>query len=137
MQHVVLYKAYPGNPKAAQHIICNAKRLLGTIPRSTGFHVGHIIDLGRTVGDTSYDVMLNMTFGDARDYAWYMQHPQHLAFVRFVLRGWMLTGSTAADPAAEFIDYILKGGKPHERERNPRIPDSEVVWDDERVIDAE
>jgi len=134
--HVVLYKAYPKNPKAAEMIISKAKELLSKIVLGSTFNAGWIINTGRAVGNNEYDIMLQLTFVWAADYHTYMSHPQHMDFVRFVLRGYMLKGSQAKDPEAEFIEYILRGDAPREWERNPTIPDSEVVWGGELVFDA-
>jgi hypothetical protein len=134
--HVVLYKAYPGNPQAADSIINQAEILLRPIPSVYKFHAGFTINTGRVVGNNSYDVMLNIHFLFELDYEHYMSHPLHMEFVRFVLRGYMLKDSQAEDPEAEFIEHILCGGAPRERVRNPAILDSEVVWGDEIVFDA-
>jgi Stress responsive A/B Barrel Domain len=134
--HVVLYKSFRGNPQAATMILFEAERLLSQIPGIKALDTGLVIDNGRAVGNISYDVMLNIIFYSAKDYEQYMKHPWHVAFVRFVLRGYILKDSQAGDPETEFIDYVLNGGVPCEWVRNPAISDNNVVWDGEMVFDA-
>jgi hypothetical protein len=135
--HVVLYKVNPNNPRAADMMVAGAKESLGqdALPRNF-FFVGRIINTGRAVGDASWDVLLALSFASEADYRLYMEDALHLIFVRFVLRGWMLEGGDQANAEREFIDYVLKGGEKRKWVRNPEIPDEEVVWGGEVVIDA-
>ncbi len=136
--HVVLYKTYPANPKAAAMIVDKACELLThpVLPKLHHFFAGEVIDSSRAVGDNNYNVMLAMGFQFSWDYLHYMEHDQHKKFVRFVLRGWMLEGSQAADPEEEFISHILTGQTVQKWQRNSAIPDEEVVWGGEVVFDA-
>ena len=142
--HVVLYRTNPNNPQAAGRIIEEAYRLRETI--FSGFsadtfklHAARIPPANRAVGDNDFQVMLTCMFKNRWYYEQYMKDSTHLRFVRFVLRGWMIKGSTAKDPQAEFIDYILNAGPdspPIEWARNPAISENEVVWAGEKVYDA-
>jgi len=135
--HIVLYKANPGNPKAAGQIIAAANRYLKPIAKEThtAFNAGRASENDRAVMGYDFDVGLSFIF-DSRDAEKeYQKDPRHMKYVRFVLNGWMLKGSKSNDPQAEFIDYILhaKPGENRKHVRNPKIPDSQVVWVDEKV----
>ena len=83
--------------------------------------------------------MLNCMFKNRWEYDFYMKDSAHLRFVHFVLRGWMIKGSTDEDPEAEFISHILIAGPdspPIKWTRNPAIPEDEVVWAGEQVYDT-
>ena len=134
--HVVLYTAYKHNLAAADSIVTEATRLLSNIPGIVFFHAAKIFQTGRAVSGDAYDVMLNIVFKDTEHYEAYMTYPQHMDFVRFVLKGYMLAGSDSSDPEQEFIDYILRGGESRKWARNPDTPDKEVVWGGEAVFDA-
>lgn len=134
--HIVLYKAFQLNPDSAEKIITRASELLGSIPGVVFFFVGRIVTLGRAVGSSEFDVVLNITFSDDQAYKDYMEHPNHIKFVEFVLHGYMLDGSISADPEKEFIDHILKGSSHHLWAVNPNVPCEEIVWGGEMVVDA-
>jgi hypothetical protein len=134
--HVVLYRTDALNPKAADQIITEANRLLKNIPGVCSFHAAKVLNTGRAVGENYYDVLLNVVFVSMASYMNYMSHPRHLEFVKFVLNGYMLAGSRAADPQEEFINHILRGGEPRKWARNPVVPNNKVVWYDEIVVDA-
>ena len=140
--HVVLYKVNPANPAAAEQIVRKASFLLGGIftPRDWTFQAARISTPTRVVEQDEYQVVLNCIFARRGMYPQYMHHPRHIEFVKFVLRGWMLKGSSAPNPEEDLINHILFSrpvNPPIEWVRNPDTPDSEVVWADERVIDAE
>ncbi len=134
--HSVFYRVYPGNPNAADAIIAEATKWLKEAPGVESFWAGKVINTGRAVGNAQYDVMLLVIFADADGYQTYMKAEPHMEFVKFVLCGYMLKGSTAKNPAKEFIEYVLRGETPREWERDPAVPDTEVVWGGEVVFDA-
>lgn len=138
--HIVLYDVNPNNPEAAEMIIRTANRLLAPILTADSvFHAARIPPSERAVGGGKFQVALTFIFGSRASYDTYMTHPKHLEFVRFVLNGWMIEGSRAEDPGAEFIDHILNAGPdtpPVKWARNPAIPEEEVVWHGEEVYDA-
>lgn len=140
ISHVVLYKTNPNNPNAIGQIVWEGQMLGRLIGRSgTRIHAARIPASERAVGSNDFQVMLNCMFKSRWYYESYMKDPSHLRFVRFVLRGWMIKGSTAEDPEAEFIDHILNAGPnslPVEWERNHAIPEEEVVWAGEQVYDT-
>jgi hypothetical protein len=134
--HVVLYQVNPLNPYATAKIVEKANLLLKRIPGIQYFHAGRVIDTSRAVGKNDYAVLLNLIFLNSHRYYAYMQHAQHLEFVRFVLNGYVLVGSRNANPEKEFIEYILKGGEPRNWVPNPSIAERDVVWVGEAVFDA-
>lgn len=141
ISHIVLYAVHPENPNAAQQIVDRATELLGPIAveLKAVFHAAVIPPPTRVVSGTIYQVVLNFVFPDTMACDEYMKHPLHMQFVRFVLHGWKLPGSTAADPGEEFIQYLLKapaGATRIRPVRNLAISKDEVVWSDEMVVDA-
>jgi len=134
--HCVVYKAYAGNPNAAAKIVEVATRLLSIIPGIHTFHAAKILNTGRAVGNSEYDVLLNIIFLDSAACEAYMSNMNHRKFVEFVLKGYMLEGSRSANPEQEFIEHILHGGEPQAWVRNPAVSDDQVVWGGEVVFDA-
>jgi len=89
------------------------------------------------VNRLAFDVGLYCGFPDLGSYRVYMEHSAHMAWCKFVLRGWKLVGSRSGDTHAEFVDYILTpqtNRLARDRERDS-TPDCEVVWDGEQVFD--
>jgi hypothetical protein len=138
--HIVLYEVNPRNPNAAQTIVEQANRLLQPIiTGSSMFHAALIPPSERAVGCNKFQVALNFIFESRNAYESYMVHLNHLKFVHFVLRGWMIEGSKAEDPEAEFISHILNASpdaEPVRWARNSTISETEVVWAGEAVHDA-
>lgn len=134
--HIVLYKTYKHNPRSAYLIIREANRLLRDIPGIVSFFAGETVNLGRGVGDGQFDVVLSIVFASGDAYRRYMSHSKHMEFVKFILHGYMIEGSTASDPEAEFIASILRGRTRLSNVVNPKVPPEEIVWGGELVVDA-
>ena len=138
--HVVFYKTNPDNPQAVEQICFNARKYLTNIPGIRDFAVGPKFDSGRVVLGYDYDVALNFIFDSKSAMTSYMQHPDHMKFVEFVLNGWKLEDSTKPtliERKKEFIDYVLNGKSENKREWaiDSDVPDYERVWADEQVYD--
>ena len=139
LSHVVLYNAYKHNVIASDLLIDQAVSLLRPVAKEVDaqFHVARAISFNRPVNGCSFDVGLYCGFPHHASYRAYMEHPDHFAWCRFVLRGWKLVGSHARDTHAEFVEYILSPQSeevPRQRERDA-TPDCNVVWEGEHVVD--
>jgi hypothetical protein len=135
----VLYTSYKANRDARDLIISAAQRVLKPVIAEVGghFHVARSASFERPANGLAFDVGLYCGFHDLLGYRTYMEHPSHLTWCRFVLRGWKLAGSCAANTKSEFLEYILsprRNGELIKREGDS-TPDSEVVWDGEQVLD--
>ena len=141
LTHLVLYQTNPDNPDAVQQIIDNATTNLANIPGVQHFHVGPKHDNGRAVGaGFDYDVAFSVTLRSKNDLATYMEHPNHLRFVEFVLNGWQLADTiekTVERRRAEFIDNVLHASLEEKREWaiDSEVPTLERVWKAEQVYD--
>jgi len=139
--HLVLYQTNPDNPNAVQQIRDNATTYLASIPGVKHFHAGPKHDNGRAVGvGFDYDVAFSVTLGSRNDLSTYMEHPDHLKFVQFVLKGWKLantTETTVERRRAEFIDNVLHASPQKKREWSidQEVPTLERVWKAEQVYD--
>src|ERR1019366_5838507 len=107
LSHVVLYTAFKLNHNAQGLIISEAERVLASVIAEVGggFHAARSASFGRPVNGLTFDVGLYCGFPDLLSYRTYMEHSSHLAWCRFVLRGWKLAGSRAANTQAEFLKY--------------------------------
>ena len=113
--------------------------VLRPVAREVGaqFHIARAASFDRPVSSVSFDVGLYCGFPGIESYSAYMRHSHHLAWCRFMLRGWKLVGSTCQDTQTEFVGYILgsqAGMTARDRERDD-TPNCEVVWDGEQVLD--
>ena len=140
--HVVRYETPPSNPNAARQIVTAANCLFGLLYMTLHglrFHAAIIVPTFRVVGKSKFSVMLTFIFPDKETFERYMNHPYHLEFVQFVLRGWRLKGDSGPGAGDRFINHILHArpeDPPREWERDPLIPDPEVVWAGEDVTDG-
>lgn len=141
LTHLVLYQTNPDNASAVLQIIDKANEYLRRIPGVQYFQAGPRLDNKRAVGEGfEYNVGLNLGFQNQHGMEAYMQHPDHLKFVKFVLNGWMLedTDKTSAeDRKTEFIDHILNASPKQKRPWtiDATVPTQERVWQAERVYD--
>lgn len=138
LTHQVFYTTNPKNPNAVAEIIRLATRYLSTIPQVLAFNVGVPVKSHQAVMEkgVQYDVAMTFNFSTSETEKEYQAHEDHLRYVKQVLRGWMLEGSQASNPEDEFIDYILGPKQEQARNwvRNPDIPEDQVLWADEQVV---
>ena len=137
LTHQVFYRVNPKNPEAAAEIVRQSRLLLANIPEVLAFNVGKPVRAHRAVmGGIKYDVAMTFNFESPETERQYQNNPRHLEYVKFVLKGWMLEGSKADNPEQEFIDHILGAKECEARKwiRNPCIPENEVVWNGEDVV---
>ena len=126
---IVTYTPHPNNPLAAYQIITGAERILGLIP-NTVLRVGNAVPSNRAVAVSNGKVVKMTTWPNEACKANYFEHPRLREWCAYVLKGWMLEGSTATDPAGEFIDHILTGAdRTRAWVRNLAVPESEVMWE--------
>lgn len=130
---IVLYDVNPKNPFATGLIVAKAKEILGKIP-NTSLVIGPAIDSKRAVACSNGKVVKMTSWPDETANREYFNHPLLREWCKFVLRGWMIKGSTSPEPESEFIDYVLSGKEKLEWARNPEIPEEEVVWNGEEII---
>ena len=138
LTHQVFYTTNPKNTNAVSEIIRLSKLYLSNIPQVLAFNVGVPVNSHRAVMEESvqYDVAMTFNFKSPKTERKYQADERHLRYVKTVLKGWMLEGSQAIDPEQEFIDYILGPKQEHARNwvRNPDIPEDQVLWAGEQVI---
>lgn len=138
LTHQVFYKANPNNPKAVSEIIRWSSFFLANIPEVLAFNVGIPVESHRVVmdGGIQYNVAMTFNFESPETEKQYQADSRHLEYVKIVLKGWILEGSNAENPEQEFIDYILgpKQETPRGWIRNPAIPENQVLWAGEQVV---
>lgn len=130
---IVLYTLNANNPKAETEFVKKAKELLVNIP-GVQLTVGRARPSDRTVAISNGLHMKMTTFDSKEAMENYFAHPNLRKWCQFVLCGWMLEGSKSKDPESEFINHILSGAQDHKWARNPKIPESEVVWAGEKIV---
>ena len=79
--HVVLITLQ--DPSKADELIESSRGQLGPIPGITSFGVGRHLETGRDTVDGDYDVALYLGFETEQDYARYLVHPDHVAYVEY------------------------------------------------------
>ena len=84
--HVVIFWTKPELPAAADDLVEGAGKYLRSIPGVVHFHVGKMAASHRDVVDQTYQVGLNIVFGDRKTQNAYQDHPLHLEFVEKVFR---------------------------------------------------
>ena len=134
----VYYRLYKPNPNASALValafLATLNMIREQIPGIVACHFGAPCgDPSRPVVNNDYDAALSIVFSTVADLKAYEVHPLHLAWVRNILNGYILEGSTANDKVAEFIRTIMVGDSNRKWIRNPEVPDSEVVWAGEEV----
>ena len=140
LTHQVFYTVNQKNPNAVSEIIRWSSFYLANIPEVLSFNVGVPVESHRAVmdGGIKYDVAMTFNFASPETEKRYQADPRHLAYVKMVLRGWMLEGDEDELDTAEenFIDYILGPKQEMVRNwiRNPAIPEDEVLWAGEQVV---
>ncbi len=136
--HEVFYKTNHANPFAVKLMIEKANNWLVKIPGALEVKIGIPYDTGRAISAKDYDCVLKMAFKSPLEMQSYMQHPDHLKWVDWVLTGWMIKGSsltTSQERHQEFIDQVLHGKKEFEWTRDPQVPEERIVWAGEKVYD--
>lgn len=83
--HTVLFWCKPGCDLAG--LRAGLESLRG-IPSVRQLHVGGMVDTGRPVVDTTYDMALTVVFDDRAGHDLYQSHPLHLAFLDRCRSGW-------------------------------------------------
>lgn len=79
ISHVVFVEL--GDPSHAPLVIADADAMLRGIPGVVSYSAGPHIDVGRPSVLDDYDVGLVIGFDSVDDYAVYVDHPDHVAFV--------------------------------------------------------
>ncbi len=133
---IIRYATYKQNPNAAQLIADGANRWIAKILGVLSVSVFTVVPSGRAVSGGEFDVIMVVSFLSKEACDAYNKHPQHMMFVRFVLRGWQLKDSVYGNQKAredEFIGHILDGRQRMEWKRDPAVPAHEVVWSGEAV----
>jgi len=77
--HVVLLSLQ--DPADASELIESSRAVLGPIPGITSLGVGTHLETGRAALIDDYDVALYIGFETEADYAAYLAHPDHVAYV--------------------------------------------------------
>ena len=77
--HAVLLKLEDPSERAALLADCDA--MLPGIPGVSSYAAGRHLDVGRPTVDGDYDIGLYIGFETEADYAGYVDHPDHVAFV--------------------------------------------------------
>lgn len=80
INHVVFIKLT--KPKHVGRLIADCDRLLPSIPGVHGYWCGQHGDFGRDTVDDNYDVGLYVRFQTADDYAFYVEHENHVELVQ-------------------------------------------------------
>ena len=80
INHVVFIKLT--KPKHMDRLIDDCDRLLPPIPGVHGYWCGQHGDFGRATVDDNYDVGLCVRFRTADDYAFYVEHENHVELVQ-------------------------------------------------------
>jgi len=70
------------DPADAAAIIADSDELLAQIPSVTYYFCGPHHDIGRSGIDAAYDIALGVGFDDDDGYRTYLEHPDHVEFVR-------------------------------------------------------
>ena len=84
--HVVMcWLNEPGNEKHQQMIV-NASRAFRKIPGVIDVGVGGPLMSERSIVDDSFDVGIFLTFRDEKDLQTYLDHPDHVAAVKVILK---------------------------------------------------
>lgn len=137
--HVVEYTAYAKNPNAVEMMEAAAKEYLSTSEGHMEIIFGRPYNTGRAVGKNDYDFGIVGMFPNEKGMQFYMSEDlNHKKWVNFVLNGYQVPNSTlksVQERKAEFIEKVLYGTEKFEWTRDPKVPDSEVVWGGERVKD--
>jgi hypothetical protein len=84
--HVVIFWTDPANPNAADELLAGLEKYLRPIPGVLHFHAGKMASSHRAVVDQTYQVALNIIFGDKKTQDDYQEHPSHLEFVNRVFK---------------------------------------------------
>jgi hypothetical protein len=87
--HVVIFWTDPAKPEAADAVIAGGNKYLKNIPGITHFHMGKMAGSHRPVVDQTYQVALNIGFGNKQQEQEYQAHPQHLEFVEHCVKSWV------------------------------------------------
>jgi hypothetical protein len=134
---IIFYKLNPRNLQADFRVKIAAKLFLREIPHVLYVYVGSAIPKYRAVMIDGFDVGVIIVFRRGAILDDYKNHPKHREWIRFILCGWMLEGSTAADPAEEFFEHILSGREERPIVRNPAVPEDQVFWSGESIVELE
>ncbi len=131
---MVFYDPYQWNPDAADGIIELARRLLGDVP-GTELRIGPVIHSDRVVAHGDGKVVKMTTWQSEADREAYFKHLKLQEYVRAVLRGWRLdTDPDGPDSLEPFVAHILSGKDDKLIHRDGSVPDSEVLWGGEEVV---
>jgi len=79
ISHVVFVEL--DDPSRGQAMLGDADRMLAGIPGVVSYSAGPHIDTGRASVKSDYDVGMVIGFDSPDDYAAYVVHPDHVAFV--------------------------------------------------------
>ena len=129
---ITKYIPYARNPAAAQKLASMGQKMLSAISW-TEVLVGRSSGPDREVLPGGNVIQTLVWVNEAGRLA-FRRDTNFRLWLEFMLHGWVLKGSTAADPAAELVDYILSGNSGRERARDPGVPDNMVVWDGQEVV---
>ncbi len=134
LARLVVYTLWGKNPLAAYELVKGAHQILGAIPGTKVETLG-VENSDRAVAGAAGKIIKITRWPSKAELQVYENHPNLRQWCKYVLRGWMLKGSTASDPATEFIDFILSANKADHREwaRDPNYEDSKVIWGGEEV----
>lgn len=79
ISHIVFVKL--NDPADAREILADAERLVAPIPGVASFAAGQHLDTGRQTIIADYDLGMYIGFETEAEYASYVTHPDHIAFV--------------------------------------------------------
>ncbi len=79
ISHVVFLKLE--DPSRRAELLADCDAMLPGIPGVESYAAGRHLDVGRDSVDGDYDVGLYIGFETETDYAGYVEHPDHVAFV--------------------------------------------------------
>lgn len=136
--HIVEYKAYSRNHLAVRMMQKAAEKYLTKAKGPSAITFGKPFRTGRAVSSTDYDFGICVIFLSSRAMSRYMKDPNHMKWVRFVLKGYQKPGSklkTSKERNEEFIQAVLYGKEKFKWIRDKSVPNSEVVWGGETVRD--
>tara|TARA_Y100001933_G_C18730579_1_gene451492 strand:+ start:253 stop:669 length:417 start_codon:yes stop_codon:yes gene_type:complete len=79
ISHIVFFKLE--DPSQRDALLADCDRLLPAIPGVVSYAAGRHLDVGRNTVDGDYDLGLYIGFETERDYAVYVDHPNHTELV--------------------------------------------------------
>lgn len=79
ISHIVFLKLE--DPSRRAELLADCDAVLPGIPGVVSYAAGRHLDVGRDAVDGGYDIGLSIGFETEADYAGYVDHPDHVAFV--------------------------------------------------------